>query len=89
VPDEIPVAIILVGTLDTKGAEYRFLRARLLEHKVDVVVVDAGVLGRPDFAPNVTRYEVASAAGVELDALAEARDRTAALAAMSAEPPRS
>ena len=47
--------VVLVGTLDTKGREYAFLRERLREHGVDVLVVDAGVnepVGlEPDVAP--------------------------------------
>ena len=41
--------VVLLGTLDTKGVEYAFLRERLLEHGVDVLVVDAGRprAGRP------------------------------------------
>ena len=35
--------VVLLGTLDTKGAEYAFLRDRLREHGVDVMLVDAGV----------------------------------------------
>ena len=38
--------VVLLGTLDTKGREYAFLRERLLEQGVDVLVVDAGV-GEP------------------------------------------
>ena len=39
--------VVLVGTLDTKGHEYGFVRDRLREAGVDVVLVDAGVLGEP------------------------------------------
>src|ERR687895_691316 len=35
--------VVLVGTLDTKGREYAYLRERLHEHGVDVLLVDAGV----------------------------------------------
>jgi uncharacterized protein (UPF0261 family) len=45
--------VVLVGTLDTKGHEYAYLRDRLLEHGVDVLLVDAGVqepLVEPDVA---------------------------------------
>jgi len=34
--------VILIGTLDTKGDEYGYLRNRLLEHGVDVVLMDVG-----------------------------------------------
>ena len=41
--------VVAIGTLDTK-AEYGFLRDRLLEDGVDVILVDAGVLGEPAIA---------------------------------------
>ena len=56
--------VVLVGTLDTKGSEYAFLAGRIREHGVDVVLVDAGVMGEPLASPDVTREEVAAAAGV-------------------------
>jgi uncharacterized protein (UPF0261 family) len=75
--------VVLVGTLDTKGVEYSFLRDRLVEHGVDVVLVDAGVKGEPLAEPDVSRAEVARAAGAHVDELAEAGDRGAAVEAMA------
>jgi uncharacterized protein (UPF0261 family) len=74
--------VVLVGTLDTKGVEYGFLRDRLREAGVDVVVVDAGVLGEPAIAADVPREEVARAGGTDHAALVEAADRGAAVDAM-------
>ena len=54
---------MLVGTLDTKGEEYAYLAARIREHGVDVVLVDAGIVGEPLAVPDVTRQEVAAAVG--------------------------
>ncbi len=62
--------VVLVGTLDTKGREYAYLRDRLREHGVDVLLVDAGVLGEPLVEPDVARDEVATAAGADVAALA-------------------
>ena len=39
--------VVLVGTLDTKGQEYAFLRDRLREHGVDVLLVDCGIMVEP------------------------------------------
>ena len=75
--------VVAIGTLDTKGAEYGFIRDRLLEHGVDVILVDAGVLGEPAIEPDITRDEVADAAGAEIGALVEAGDRGAAVETMS------
>jgi uncharacterized protein (UPF0261 family) len=76
-------SVVAVGTLDTKGAEYAYLRERLLEHGVDVVLVDAGVLGEPTTKADITRDEVARAAEADIAQLVAAGDRGAAVEAMS------
>jgi uncharacterized protein (UPF0261 family) len=74
--------VVLVGTLDTKGVEYAFLRDRLRGHGVDVVLIDAGVLDEPLIEADIARREVAEAAGADLYDLAARGDRAAALEAM-------
>jgi uncharacterized protein (UPF0261 family) len=76
-------SVVAIGTLDTKGAEYEFLRERLRGHGVDVILVDAGVLGEPTTAPDVPREEVARAAGADIEQLRAAGDRGAAVETMS------
>jgi uncharacterized protein (UPF0261 family) len=75
--------VVLLGTLDTKGVEYAYVRDRLTEAGVETVVVDAGILGEPTFPADVPREQVAAAAGADLSGLAAARDRGAAVAAMA------
>jgi uncharacterized protein (UPF0261 family) len=75
--------VVLVGTLDTKGAEYAYLRERLELAGAEALLVDAGVLDPPGAPPDVTREEVAAAAGADLSALVAARDRGAAVTAMA------
>ena len=74
--------VVLVGTLDTKGHEYAFLADRIRKRDVDVLLVDAGILAEPLTEPDVTRQEVAAAAGADVQALADAGDRSAALEVM-------
>jgi uncharacterized protein (UPF0261 family) len=74
--------VVLVGTLDTKGLEYAFLRDRLQEAGVDVLLVDAGVMDEPLVVPDVTRDEVARAGGSDHAELVRAGDRGAAVDAM-------
>jgi uncharacterized protein (UPF0261 family) len=73
--------VVLAGTLDTKGHEYDFLRDRLHEHGVDVLVVDVGVYA-PQIEPDISREEVARSAGENIGELASAGDRGAATEAM-------
>ncbi len=75
--------VVLLGTMDTKGVEYGFLRDRVREGECEVVVVDAGVLGRPLIEVDVGREEVATAAGVTVEALASANDRGEAVTRMA------
>jgi uncharacterized protein (UPF0261 family) len=72
-----------VGTLDTKGDEYAYLRHRLRLHGVDTLLVDTGTLEPPRTAPDIDRHEVAAAGGVDVDELARARDRGRAVSAMA------
>ena len=57
--------VVLLGSLDTKGQEYEFLRGRLIGHGVDVVLVDFGVMGPPGTPPDITAAEVAAAGRLE------------------------
>src|SRR5437763_11043414 len=75
------MAVLLIGTLDTKGTEVAFVRDRLSAAGVPVLVLDAGVLGPPAFAADVPRERVFAAAGSSLGALQRAGDRGQAVEA--------
>jgi uncharacterized protein (UPF0261 family) len=75
--------VVLLGTLDTKGEEYEFLRQKVREEGVDVLLVDTGVLGVPLADPDISRQEVAEAAGANAEELAETGDRGPAVEAMA------
>ncbi|MGP6159500.1 MAG: Tm-1-like ATP-binding domain-containing protein [Vulcanimicrobiaceae bacterium] len=76
--------VVLAGTLDTKGVEYEYLRSLLRDrHGVDVLLVDVGILGFAETKADVSRAEVARAAGADIAALAAAGDRGAAIATMA------
>jgi uncharacterized protein (UPF0261 family) len=66
--------VVLAGTLDTKGPEYEFVKARILEAGADVIMIDTGVLGEPYFKPEITAEEVAEAAGIKLEDLRTGRE---------------
>src|SRR5688572_19431599 len=75
--------VVLLGTLDTKGDEYAYVRSLLSGQGVETILIDAGVLGEPRAVADVTREEVAQAAGADAGALADAGDRGAAVEAMA------
>ena len=58
------------------------MRDRIRARDVDVLLVDAGILSEPLTKPDVTRQEVAAAAGADVQALADAGDRSAAIEVM-------
>jgi len=78
---------VLIGTLDTKGREYEFVRSALEGAGLDVVLIDVGVLADPSIPADVSATEVARAADVALDELRFAREgsdtRALALEVMS------
>jgi uncharacterized protein (UPF0261 family) len=75
--------VVLLGTLDTKGREYEFLRDRVREHGVDVLLLDAGILGEPLTTPDIGRDEIAEAAGAKVASLVSGNDRGVAIDAMA------
>ena len=74
--------VALVGTLDTKGHEYGFVRDHLRALGTDVLVIDTGVLDHPLIDADITRQQVAEAAGADLSTLAQQHDRDTAVATM-------
>jgi len=73
----------LIGTLDTKGAEYGWIRDRLVSRGVQVILIDTGVLGEPAIRADIPRTEVARAAGTNLAELRGQGDRGVGVAAMA------
>ncbi|MBV9809362.1 MAG: Tm-1-like ATP-binding domain-containing protein [Solirubrobacterales bacterium] len=75
--------VLLLGTFDTKGHEYAFVRDRLRELDVAVLLVDTGILDPAGVEPDVARGAVADAGGARVEELASAGDRGAAVEAMA------
>ena len=73
----------IVGTLDTKGIEFQFVKERIEASGTSTCVVDTGILGEPHFEPDVSAGEVAEAGGTSLQALQDGGDRGVAVAAMA------
>ena len=61
--------VVIVGALDTKGEEFRFVRDLLAARKLETVLVDFGVMGDPPFVPDIPAEAVAKAGGYSLAAL--------------------
>jgi uncharacterized protein (UPF0261 family) len=76
--------VAIIGTLDTKGEEFAYLRAAIESAGLETLMIDCGVLDPPACQPDITRDQVAKAGGHTIAALAAARDRGASIAAMAA-----
>ncbi len=59
----MPKPVVLVGALDTKGEEFRFVRDLIAARGLETILVDFGVVGDPPVQPDVTADEVARAGG--------------------------
>src|SRR5438034_10226266 len=75
--------VAILGTLDTKGAEHAFVADQIRARGHQTLVIDVGTIGEPGLRPDITRAEVAEAAGVAIAALTTKRDRGEAVAAMA------
>ena len=75
--------VVLLGTLDTKGIEYEYLRKRVQALGCEVILIDAGIKGSPLTQPDVTREEVAKAVHADVAQLAAAGDRGVAVETMA------
>ncbi len=75
--------IAVLGTLDTKGEEHGFVAEIIRQRGHRTLLIDVGTLEAPTVRPDISREEVARAAGVDLAALVIRRDRGECVAAMS------
>lgn len=75
--------IALVGALDTKGAEYGYLRELIDRLGTKVIMIDVGVLGESTISADLSRSRVAELGGGDLDQLRSDADRGAAMQVMA------
>jgi uncharacterized protein (UPF0261 family) len=75
--------VVLVGTIDTKGNEYDFVRDLLIAAGNDPLVIDCGTGGATAGHVDIPRTAVAQAAGSSLDELLARNDRGFAVQTMA------
>jgi uncharacterized protein (UPF0261 family) len=76
--------VVIAGALDTKAAEFAFVKQAIERHGLAVLLVDFGVLGSPAIRPDISNSEVARAGRGDLQQLRASRDKTAAMQVMTA-----
>jgi uncharacterized protein (UPF0261 family) len=63
-PEKKSVTVVLVGTLDTKGQEIGCIREVVESKGCRAIVIDAGVLGKPQIQADIKRERVARSGGI-------------------------
>lgn len=69
--------IVIVGTLDTKGNEVRYIKKQIEKRSQKTIVIDSGVVGKPLIKANFSREKVAEAGGKSLKELILAAEKGA------------
>ncbi|HXF62206.1 MAG TPA: Tm-1-like ATP-binding domain-containing protein [Caldilineaceae bacterium] len=80
----MPKTVVLTGALDTKGAEYAFVKELIEQQGVQTLVVDFGIMGEPAFTPDISRQEVLQAGGGDPAYLASGDHKDEAMATAAA-----
>ena len=76
--------ILVIGTFDTKDEELNYLCARIRAQGAEVLTMDVSVLGNPSQPTNISKAEVAAAAGRTIDEAMTAEDENVAMQIMAA-----
>lgn len=71
--------VVVVATLDTKGAEAAYVRDQIAAWGLNTILVDPGVLSEPSIEADISRHEVAEAAGATLEALLARGEKAVAI----------
>ena len=80
--------IAVLGTLDSKGEEHNFVADLIRERGHTPLLIDVGTGTEPTIRPDISRYEVAEAGGIDLEALMARKDRGECVVAMSEAAPK-
>ena len=75
--------VCIVGTMDTKGIEFAFIKDQIESSGVSTCVVNTGILGEPQLVPDISADAVAQAGGSSLKALRDEGDRGNSVAVMA------
>jgi uncharacterized protein (UPF0261 family) len=76
--------VAMVATLDTKGIEMAFLKERIEELGCTTLVIDVGVFDPAGVTPDISRHEIAAAAGSSITELIAAAQKELAFRTMRA-----
>ena len=75
--------VAIVGTMDTKGVEFEFIKSQIEASGVSTCVINTGILGESQLTPDISADEVARTGGSSLQALRDEGDRGNSVAVMA------
>ncbi|MFC2050686.1 Tm-1-like ATP-binding domain-containing protein [Chloroflexota bacterium] len=75
--------IVILGTLDTKGEQLRYLKEKVEARGHKAIIMDLSMGGIPPFEAEVTPAEIASLAGKKIEHLRSSKDRAIVIEAMT------
>jgi uncharacterized protein (UPF0261 family) len=75
--------VVIVATLDTKGEEAAYVRDHVAAWGLNTILVDPGVLAEATVEADISRFDVARAAGTTLEALLERGEKSYAIASQT------
>lgn len=78
----MPKKLVILGTLDTKGVEFKFIRDIANKEGVQTLVINTGIVGEPYFTPDYSSEQVAEYAGEQLANLRQKADRGYAISSI-------
>jgi uncharacterized protein (UPF0261 family) len=76
-------SIAILATLDTKSEEAKFLKDFIEKKGHKAVVIDGGILGKPQFQPSYSNEAVAEAGGSALQDIIKQGDEAKGIDVMS------
>lgn len=75
--------VVLLGTLDTKGHEYAYVRDLIQAAGCQTILIDGGIKDAAQVPADISRDQVAQAAGSDVQQLVAAGDRNSAVETMA------
>jgi uncharacterized protein (UPF0261 family) len=76
--------IVILGTVDTKGEQLRFLKESIVSRGQEPILMDLSMGGHPGFQADITPQEIAGLVGMNLEELTASRDRLSVTNVMTA-----
>jgi uncharacterized protein (UPF0261 family) len=75
--------IVIIGTVDTKGEQLRFLKDRIESNGHEAILMDISMGGHPSYQAEITPEEIARLAGKDLEEIVTSSDRSAVVNTMT------